>query len=283
MKAGSRTGDPGSEVGRRRWAIGTLGLAAAICLAFSGALALGGMSGAANDGDGDDDLELTRAALEQWIETRRLISKERLDWALGKEMLTDRVRLVEHKIETLRKKIGEAEASIAEADKKRADLIAENERLKRASSALEATVLTLESRTKALLERLPDPICERVKPLSQQLPKDPKATRLSLSERFQNVVGILNEVNKFNREIHLTSEVRKLADGTTAEVTALYVGIGQAYYVSGNKKAAGVGTASDEGWVWTPKNEAAREIARAISILKNEEAADFVPLPIVIK
>jgi hypothetical protein len=77
--------------------------------------------------------------------------------------------------------------------------------------------------------------------------------------------------------------VRKLADGTTAEVTALYVGIGQAYYVSGNKKAAGVGTASDEGWVWTPKNEAAREIARAISILKNEEAADFVPLPIVIK
>ena len=104
--------------------------------------------------------------------------------------------------------------------------------------------------------------------------------KLSLSERFQNVLGILNEVNKFNREIAVTSEVRTLADGTSAEVTALYVGIGQGYYVSADGKVAGVGSAAPEGWVWTPANDAAARVAKAIAILKNEQPASFVPLPV---
>jgi hypothetical protein len=59
----------------------------------------------------------------------------------------------------------------------------------------------------------------------------------------------LNEVNKFNREITVSSEVLTLSGGASAEVTALYVGIGKAYYVSRNGSAAGIGTASPDGWV----------------------------------
>jgi len=111
-------------------------------------------------------------------------------------------------------------------------------------------------RTKRLLERLPDPVRERVKPLSQRFPEDPADTKLSLGERFQNVIGVLNEVNKFNGEVSVTSEVRALANGSSAEVTALYLGIGQAYYVNASGDAAGIGTASADGWVWTPADEA---------------------------
>ncbi|MEW6744600.1 MAG: DUF3450 family protein [Planctomycetota bacterium] len=262
-------------VGSRRSAIGVSLLSAAVWF-----LPLAGFSPGERAGGKLDD---TRSVLEQWVETRKVISKERRDWVLGRELLNDRIELVGREIESLRGKIKEAETSIAEADKKRSELVTETDKLKEAAVALTGRVGTLEGRTKDLLERLPDPIRERVKPLSQQLPVDPEQSKLSLSERFRNVVGILNEVNKFNREITLTSEVRALRNGSAAEVTAMYVGIGQGYYVTSDQTAAGVGTPSAGGFVWAPADGAAADIARAIAILKNEQVAEFVQLPVRIE
>ena len=243
-------------------------------------VAAGSGSAAALFAAQDDPVEDARTTLEQWVETRRVLSQERRDCRLGREMLEDRVELVASEIEGLRGRIGDTEGSIAAADADRAQLVEENERLKQASSQLSETIVTLEGRTKALLERLPDPLRDRVAPLAQRLPKDSAATKLSLGERFQNVVGILNEVDKWNREIAVASEVRDLPGGATAEVTAMYVGLGQGYYVSPNGEAAGYGTVGAGGWEWTPADEAAAEIARAIAVQRNEQPADFVPLPV---
>ena len=101
-----------------------------------------------------------RTALKKWVEIRRLLSQEKRDWALAKEVLNERIDLVQHELETQRNKIGETEASIAEADEKLAELLEENATLTEALSALENTVSTLETRTFNLLQRLPDPIRE---------------------------------------------------------------------------------------------------------------------------
>lgn len=230
-----------------------------------------------------DSVESAREALEKWVETRKVISKEKQDWALGRELLDERIKLVEREIASLREKISQAEKSISDTDKKRAELVEENNKLKNASATLASTVAKLETRTISLNSRLPDPIRERIKPLSQVLPEDPNDTKLSLAQRFQNVVGILNEVNKFNREITVTSEVRTLDDGSTAEVTALYVGLGQAYYTGANGTTAGVGRPSEDGWKWDSANDAASSIANAVAILKNEMVAAFVPLPVKVQ
>jgi hypothetical protein len=230
-----------------------------------------------------DGIDNARMAMEKWIEARRAISKERQDWALGHEMLNERIELVQREITSLREKIAQAQESISGADKKRAELVDENERLKGAGVMLGGIVTKLEARTAALIQRLPDPIRDRVKPLSQSLPKDPNETRLSLAQRFQNVIGILNEVNKFDREITVTSEVRTMTDGSAAEVAALYVGLGQAYYVGANGTVAGVGRPSENGWKWEPVADAAGPIADATAILKNEKVADFVLLPVKVQ
>jgi Protein of unknown function (DUF3450) len=228
-------------------------------------------------------VETTRAVLGKLVEIRGMIETTRREWAVDKEMLKDRIDVVKRAIESLRERIADAETSITEADKKRADLAAQSERLKKASAALADAVTPLETRTRQLLRRLPEPICEQVKPLSQRIPADPTQSKVSLGERFMNIVGLLNAVNKFNRQIIVTSELRKLADGATAEVATLYVGIGQAYYVSAKGDAAGFGTATEEGWVWTPDKHAAPNIATAIAILQNEQPAGFVQLPIKIR
>jgi hypothetical protein len=229
---------------------------------------------------GDGVVDEVRATLEKWVEVRRVISKERQDWALGREILSDRVAVQRREVETLRGSIAEAQSSVAEAEAKRAELVAENEALASASAELAGVVRTLEARTKELLVRLPDPIRERVKPLSQRLPEDPDATKLSLSERFQNVVGVLNEVDKFQREITLSSEVRALGDGTSAEVTSIYFGIGQGYYVGANGGVAGCGSGAGASWTWTADSSASPDVTAAIEVLKNERVAQFVRLPV---
>lgn len=238
---------------------------------------------ARSEDSGADRIDNTRAALEKWVETRRVLAQRKREWALAQELLAARIDLVKGESDSLREKIAQAKDSITEADTKRAELIEENDKFKNASSALSDTVLGLETRTKGLLKRLPPPIMERVKPLSQRIPDDPAETKLSLAERFQNVVGILNEINKFNREITVTSEVRPLDDGTSVEVTAIYVGIGQGYYVNGQATVAGVGTAGPDGWVWQPATDAAERIASIVAILKNEQVAAFVDLPVDIR
>lgn len=265
----------GSASGGRRFSSGARCITALVCWMISATA----VSIAAES----SDIENTRTALEKWVQTKQIISKEQRDLTLAKEILNERIDLVKREIESLHGKIGEAENSIAEADKKRADMLEENSKLKEASVSLSDTLVALEKRTKHLIQRLPDPIRDRIKPLSQRLPDDTGQTKLSISERFQNVVGILNEVDKFNREITVTSEVRDLPDGTSVEVAALYVGIGQGFYASANGTVAGIGTATDEGWVWKPANEAAPQIADVIAIMKNEKAASFVPVPVEIQ
>jgi len=250
-------------------------------LALIASVSLVSLAGAAENTS--VEIDTVRASLEKWVEIQRVISQEERDLALAKEMLNERIELVQREIDSLRTKISDAEKSIAETDQKRSDLLFENDRLKNSSDSLTATLASLENRTRQLLGRLPEPIRDRVKPLSQRLPEPSSETKLSISERFQNVVGILNEVNKFNREITVTSEVRTLPDGTSAEVTALYLGIGQAFYSGANGKIAGIGTASDQGWVWKPADESAAEIAQIIAILNNESVASFVQVPVEIR
>ncbi len=225
----------------------------------------------------------TRAIIEKWVQTRQLISKEKRDFEIGKEMINERIELVEREIESLRGKTDEIDESISDADKKRTELVDENETLKSASASLDGVILKLENKTKRLLAGLPDPLRERVGLLSRRLPENPKETKLSLGERFQNIVGILNETNKFNREIIVASEVRELDNGISAETTSMYIGVSHAFYSGGNGAIAGVGVASPEGWVWKPANDNSAEIAEAVSILKNEAPAAFVQLPIEIQ
>ena len=228
-------------------------------------------------------IEDTRTMIEKWVENQRIISKEKRDLKLSKEILSERIDLVQREIDSLRGKIGVAQESIAEADRKRADMIRENEKLKAASASLEDTLVALENRTKGLIKRLPDPIRDRVKPLSQRLPDENKKTKLSISERFQNVVGILNEVDKFNRDITLNTEVRTMQEGNSVEVRALYIGIGQGYYASSDGTIAGVGSSSDNGWQWASADGAAMQINDIIAILKNEKVASFIQVPVGVK
>ncbi|MEJ5259721.1 MAG: DUF3450 family protein [Anaerohalosphaeraceae bacterium] len=255
--------------GMRRWLFGL----AAVGLFFS----------AARASETAETLETIRTATEKWVETQRILSKEKRDFALAKELLAERIALLEREIESVENKIREADASIAEADRKRDEMLEEKERLLDASSVLKKLVSRMEERVCALLERLPEPLRQHVKPLSQRIAAKSDSSRQSLSERFQNVVGILNEVDKFHKEITAVSEIRTLPDGTSQEVAAVYVGISCGYFSNPAQTAGGFGFPDENRWNWTVKPEIAGSVSDLIAILKNEKTASYVLLPLTIQ
>ncbi len=259
--------------GRRR---GPNAALAGGALVIAGIMALGRTSDAAQD----DPIDTTRATIEQWVEARRLISEEKRDWAVDRELLGDRIGLVEREIEGFRTRVKASEANITETDRQRSELEAEAAELDQATQGLTELISGFEQRLRGLLPRLPLPLRERVKIFGARLPVEGAEVKASLAERYQNVVVLLNEIDKFNREITLSIEVRDLPDGTSVEVSTMYVGIGQAYYASASGTVAGIGSANATEWTWTPANEHATAILNAIAVQRNEQPAAFIQLPL---
>jgi transposase-like protein len=287
IESGAANRGPGWEIRRRRPALRMLLLTTGLCLACSGAMFAD--QGAQVAGDAvapaatPPSLEETRLTMGKWIETQQIMSKERKDWQQGKEILVGRLELVKQEVATLEEKIAEAESSVAEADKKRNELLAENDRLKAASTQLTEAVTTMEGEVRRMFTTLPEPIQTKLQPLYQRIPEDAATTRVSAAERFQNVLGILNELNKANNEITVNYEIHNLADGKPSEVQAIYVGLAQAYYVSARGEA-GIGrpSAADEGggWKWEPSKAVAPDVLMALEILQGKHTPAFVGLPV---
>jgi len=227
-------------------------------------------------------LDEMRLAMSKWIETQQIIAKERKDWQQSKEILTSRIELVRKEIATLEQKIADAKSSAEKAQQKRDELHAVNEVHKAMNAQLVERVTSMEGEIRRLHAALPEPVQAKVQPLFHRIPADPANTRVSAAERFQNVLGILSEVNKQNSDITLTYEVRTLPGGKRSEVQALYIGLGQAYYVNADGDA-GIGRPSAGGWKWEPSAAVSRDLVMALEILQGKHTPAFVPLPVVIQ
>jgi hypothetical protein len=229
-------------------------------------------------------IEATRETLTKWVETKQLISKEKSDWASGKDILEDRVRLAEAETTTVRDKLKEISTAVAEAQKKRDELAAQNEKLKATAEKSKAMVIAAEKKLRPLLPQLPEPLREKLKPIIARFPEDSEKSTASMAERLQNVLGILDQASAFNSTVASVKELRTFPDGTRAEVTTVYLGLSQAYYTNREGTLAGIGHPGPDGWVWKPDNANGKKILLAVHILEGKEkGATFIDLPVKIQ
>ena len=228
------------------------------------------------------DVAQTREALARWGETRKLLFQERNEWEQGREVLRSRIELVNKEIADVENKLAQARSAASETRGKQAEIRSETSRVDDLSVNLAREVEGLEARVRTLYAGLPPFVRERIDPLFRRMPEPGKPSKASVAERFQNVLGILNEVHKSNSEITVATEVRALSDGKPSEVRTVYVGLGQAYYVSARGEA-GVGRPGGDGWVWQPANELAGNILQVLDVLEAKGKPAFIPLPVQIQ
>lgn len=265
--------------------IASRGGACALLLALAVGLPATGASsptGEAGDPTAAQQLEETRLKMGKWIETQQILSRETKDWQQGKEVLVGRVELMRKEVLALREKIQQAEATVAEGEKKRAERQAGKDRLDSITAGLADVVTGLEAELRTVHASLPDPVRAKIQPLYQRIPEDPKTTKIRVSERFQSVLGILGILDQAHTELSVQYEVRTLAGGTPAEVRVLYVGLAQAYFVSASGEA-GIGRPSADGWQWESSKTIADDVLTALDILSGKHSPAFVPLPVTIR
>ncbi|MEZ5276283.1 MAG: DUF3450 family protein [Opitutaceae bacterium] len=230
------------------------------------------------------NLSETRSALSQWVELRKLISEESTNWRVDKELMADTLEVLSKEMELLDARIVAAEENTTVADQKREDLSAENEKLKEASRAVEGAMPDMEAQIRELVKWFPEALNMRIEQLLKRMPSAERArsTRAALGERVQNIVGILQEVEKFDRQITIVTELKALESGEMAQVKTMYIGLGQGFFVDENARYAGIVRPSAEGWVEEIRNDLAPKIRDAVKIYEGEKLAEFVPLPVEI-
>ncbi len=230
-----------------------------------------------------DAMMQTRALLQKWAETEKMIAAERYEWEQGKALLEGRITLVQQSIEDMKKKVSEAEEKLAKAKKETAVVVAEKQQIKEASNALLEAAPSLEKGIAGLVAKAPPNVLEKIRPLSDRLPKtEAEAKSLQAAARIQVVLGILNELNKANLEIASLPEIHDIGGGRKAEVKTIYVGLGQGYFVNAAGDIAGVGTPGKDGWVWTTDPKIAKNMIEVLDVMKKTISPKLVELPVTL-
>lgn len=238
---------------------------------------------AATGAEPENKLSATRGTLEKWVEARQLVSKTRSDWQTDKEAIDQTIALFERELKAVEEQMAKVTTNSNQADKERAQTEAA---IKAANDSLEPTqkfAQDFEAQLLKLVPQLPQPLQDILKPLLAKLPTDSANTKMKPTERIQVLVGVLNEVDKFNNAVTIFSEKRKNAAGAEVAVQTVYVGLGAAYFVNDAGDFAGMGTPGTSGWEWSVKPEIASSVREVIHIYRNEKPAHFVALPAVIR
>jgi len=225
----------------------------------------------------------TRSTLEKWVETRQLTSKARTDWQADKESLEQTVQLYERELKAIDEQMATASTNKTQVAKEMAEATSLQKFSTEALDGVRQYATQFEARVKKFAPQLPAPLQDILKPMLARLPADAASTKMLAAERVQVLVGVLNELDKFNNSVNLFNEKRKNPAGDEIAVQTVYVGLGAAYFVNEAGDFAGTGAPGANGWEWTVKPDIAASVQEVVKIYRNEKAARFVTLPATIR
>lgn len=228
-------------------------------------------------------LDASETTFGKWVEVQETIARDQRDWAVEQEFLTEEIRLLNEEIAALKEKAGRLDEETKQTEADLARLTGKNEEFKTAASRVEAALPEFEQAVRTLHNRFPLVLQETLEPLMGRLPKDGTAIKASISERMQAVVGVLSQVDKFNGALTVVPELRTNPAGKEVQVRTLYLGLAQAWFVSLDGGFAGHGIPGATTWEWSPANEIAPAVKRAIDIQQGAGVAAYVSLPVQLK
>jgi hypothetical protein len=222
-----------------------------------------------------------KAKMAKWVETRRILSEERSDWAADQESLRATRDLLRAQKKALEADIAELGDSSTAADDERDGLLEQRDAYQIGTEVLAREIRAMEETVLALAPQLPTPLQKKLEPLLVQIPEDPQRTRVPLGQRLMNVLGVLAQTDKWNSTATLVGETRAATEGgRKVSVRTLYWGLAQAVYVDAQGESAGIGRPGPDGWVFTEDGDLAGDAKLLLDIYEgNDDEIEFVALP----
>ncbi|MEM9016237.1 MAG: DUF3450 family protein [Verrucomicrobiota bacterium] len=224
-----------------------------------------------------EEPDVVREALVEWIETKRIISKELSDWEQEKEMLRPLNEVRKRETEELQAFVDAAGERAADLAAKRAALSDEESELKSFRGLVESRIGAMVKRLQPKLTSFPPPLRDQTEEAISSL--EGPAEHIPLQNRVRSLLLILQAFNEFQSTISVHGDLLEL-DGELRQVDVLYLGMSRAFYVDESGKFAGIGLPAEKGWSWKEQNGLSSKIREAISIHSRDAAPAFVNLPL---
>jgi len=216
-----------------------------------------------------------QALIQEWVKTERLLSEEVQDWEAQRENLNDLLELYEKEISLLTEESKAAGESVEAEDKERVRLKSEVEARRAERAVWSKQVVKLSERMLNLSRLFPEPLQEMVGEDLAVLAgvKDEKQLR----EGLVAVVSVLKQAGNFNRVVTVKEQV-SVSEGKSRMMKVMYLGLGYAYYVSGD--VGGVGRYDGKKWVWEERDGMASKVSKALAIFNGTAQPELVELPV---
>lgn len=225
------------------------------------------------------EIEKTREVISKYVKTRQEIARVKNEWKAYQELTQRRVDLYEREIRQLSDTIQQAEEETTQAEREISRIRDEIAVLRSANDIVAKALPEMENHLRELYQYFPKPLKTKVQRLVQQLGKGRQA-----SDRMAIVIGILNEVDKFNAEFNFDTDEKTLPSGETVLVDVIYLGLGVAYYADKDGTVGGIGIPAEGEWNWTERNDLAPAIRDAVLYYNGDiKPAMLVELPVEIQ
>ena len=235
-------------------------------------------------GVADERLADARAAVTQWVEVERTISREAFDWEDKQRLLTDLVAVARSQVESLKKEIAEANKASGLAESRRAELVSKRNDNAELSAIVEKFLVEVEGRLRGMKSRFPGPLADKLAPLTRRLPDDSAKTELGVGARMQTVMGFIAEIQRFDTMVSVGEELLEFEGREPREVRTIHFGLGASFFVAADGSDAGVGRSTADGWTWESRPALAAVVTEAIATAEGRSReARFLALPVVTK
>lgn len=230
-----------------------------------------------------DDLAATRLLVKEWVAAEKALANEHFAWQDKRQLLEDLIQLKTEELAALKVSITAIAENATQADKARSELVQQRDELERHRSIITEFIEGIAPSILAFKAWVPEPLQAQLNPLFLTVTSHGIGEALSLAERMQAIVAILQALNQFDQTVTVHSSLRHLKSGQQVEVETVYVGLGIAYYRSLSGQLAGYGQPTKSGWNWTAQAELAPAIEEALAVANQQvQAAEFIQLPVKI-
>jgi hypothetical protein len=224
-------------------------------------------------------IEATKSVISEYVTVRRDIARVQSDWQSYQESANRRIDLYEREVARLREQIERAEADTTQAEREIARVRAEIATLRSANDIILRALPPIEDRVRELNQYFPKPLKTKIDRLMPQLGKGRQA-----SDRMAIVIGILNEVDKFNSEFTYATEDKRLPNGEIRIVDVIYMGLAIGYYADKEGTIGGTLTPAAGGWTTNENTAIAAAVRDAVRFYNNDvKPAELVNLPFAIQ
>ena len=220
-----------------------------------------------------------RAVVKQWIEAEKTLSSEAVAWKQEQILMKDLVDVLKQDINTLNEEMAESQERFDDSGKQRDELLSRSDKDQKQQKLVKDFLNILEPRLLALRPQLPEPLKNPLAAMYQRVPIAGEETTLGIAERTQTVLAIITTIRAFDNTLTVARELRELGGGGKQEVTTLYVGLAQAFYVSADD--AGYGVPRKDGWAWTSQPQLEKTLRRTNDMVEGTtHEVDYVTLPL---